>query len=144
MIVMRRTVVVPSVAVALFVVLGAACGSSGGSASSSKSQQDAVCNDASTLKASLNKLVSDVQSGNFGNAKDQVDTVQSDFESLRSSTKSLASSKKQTVQSDIDGVKKTLDGLQSATSFSDIQSTLTTAKTQIENSVDSLTKTLKC
>src|SRR6476619_4528385 len=107
MIVMRRTVVVPSVAVALFVVLGAACGSSGGSASSSKSQQDAVCNDASTLKPSLHKLGSDVQS-------------------------------------DIDGVKKTLDGLQSATSFSDIQSTLTTAKTQIENSVDSLTKTLKC
>ena len=139
---MRRTVVVPSVAVALLTVFGAACGSSGGS--SSKSQQDAVCKDASTLRSSIDTLVSDVKAGNFGNAKDQVKTVQSDFESLQKSAKSLATSKKKTVQSDIDSVKSTLDGLKSASSISDIQSTLTTAKTQIKNSVDSLTKTLKC
>jgi len=141
---MRRTVLVPSVAVALLGVVGAGCGSSGGSSSSASSKQDAVCKDASTLQSSLDTLVNDVKNGNFGNAKDQVKTVQSDFESLRSSAKSLASAKKQTVQSDIDSVKKTLDGLQSASSLSDIQSTLTTAKTQIKDSVDSLTKTLKC
>lgn len=139
---MRRTVLVPSVLVAVMAVVGAACGSSGGSSASS--QQDAVCKDASTLQSSIDKLVTDVKNGNFGNAKDQVTTVQFDFGSLRSSMKSLASSKKQTVQNDIDSVKKTLDGLQSATSLSDIQGTLSKAKSQITDSLDSLSKTLKC
>ena len=141
---MRRTVVVPSVGVALLAVLGAGCGSSSGSESSTSSKQDAVCKDASTLRSSIDTLVNDAKNGNFGNAKDQVKTVQSDFESLRSSAKSLAAAKKQTVQSDIDSVKETLDGLQSASSLSDIQSTLSTAKSQIGDSLDSLTKTLKC
>jgi outer membrane murein-binding lipoprotein Lpp len=141
---MRRAVFVPSVAVAIVAVVGTACGSSGGSSSSSKSQQDTVCSDAGTLQASIDTLVNDVKSGNFGNAKDQVKKVESDFRSLQSSAKSLAASKKQDVQSDVDTVKQTLDGLQSANSLSDIQGTLTTAKTQIKDSVDSLTKTLKC
>src|SRR4029079_3629479 len=113
------------------------CGSSG-SSSSSKSPQDAVCSDASTLKESVNKLVSDVKSGNFGNAKDQVTKVQSDFQALVSSTKDLASSKKSSVQSDVDSVKSTLSGLKSADSLDAIQSTLKTAKSQIDDSLDSM------
>ena len=124
-------------------VTGAACGSSG-SSSASKSPQDAVCSDASTLKASVEQLVSDVKKGNFGNAKDQVTKVQADFKALTTSTKSLATSKKSSVQSDLDTVKATLSGVTSAGSLADIQSTLKTAQSQITDSVDSLTNTLSC
>ena len=43
-----------------------------------------------------------------------------------------------------DGRKNTLDDLTSASSLSDIQSTLGTAKSELENMVSSITNTLSC
>jgi hypothetical protein len=103
-----------------------------------------VGSDADTFKSSVNKLIDDVTSGNFGDAKSQLSTVKSDFQALRSSAKKLASSKKSSVQSDLDAVKSTLDGLSSATSLSDVQSTLGTAQSQLTKTADSITTTLSC
>ena len=107
-------------------------------------QQDAVCRDASSFKSSVNKLVNDVKSGNFGDAKSQAATVKSDFQALESSAKDLASSKKSSVQSDLDSVKGTLDNLTSASSLSDIQSTLGKAQSELKNTANSITNTLSC
>jgi hypothetical protein len=70
--------------------------------------------------------------------------VKSDFAALQSSAKDLASSKKASVQDDLDAVKGTLDDLTSASSLSEIQSTLTKAKSQLTNMAHSIGKTLGC
>ncbi len=114
------------------------------SSDSKSSQQAAVCSDASALKDSVNQLGTDVKSGNFGNAKDQVSKVQSDFTALESSAKKLASSEKASVQADLQGVKGTLSDLTSATSLADIQSTLGKAESQLKGAADSISKTLSC
>ena len=74
-----------------------------------RSQQ--VCSNASDFTSSVNKLVDDVKSGNFGNAKDQVSNVESSFQALEKSAKNLSSTKKSSVQSELDSVKGTLDDL---------------------------------
>ena len=67
--------------------------------------------------SSVNKLVDDVKSGNFGNAKDQFSNVESSFQALEKSVKNLSSTKKSSVQSELDSVKGTLDDLGSAGSI---------------------------
>ncbi len=126
----------------LVAALAGACSSS--SSDSKSSQQSAVCSDASSLKDSVNQLGTDVKSGNFGNAKDQVSKVQSDSDALESSAKKLASSQKASVQDDVATVKGTLSDLTSATSLADIQSTLSKAESQIKGAADSISKTLSC
>jgi type VI protein secretion system component VasK len=116
----------------------------GACSSDSQSAESAVCSDASTFKDSVSKLGTDVTSGNFGDAKDQISTVKSDLDSLESSAKKLASSKKASVQDDLNGVKGTLSDLTSATSLEDIQSTLRKAETQLNNTANSISKTLSC
>ena len=129
-----------SVALAVLVV---ACSVSACS-SDSESPQEAVCNDASAFKDSVNQLTDDVKSGNLGDAKDQVSKVKSDFNALQSSTKDLASSKKASVQADLDAVKGTLGDLTSATSLDDISATLSKAESQLTDTANSITKTLSC
>ncbi len=114
------------------------------SSDSKSSQEAAVCSDASSLKASVNQLGTDVKAGNFGIAKDQVSKVKSDFNALESSAKKLAGSEKASVQADLQGVKGTLSDLTSATSLADIQSTLGKAESQLKGAADSIRKTLSC
>ena len=130
----------------LFAGVGSACGSSGGSSSSdsTESAQKTVCSNADDLKTSVNKLVDDVKSGNFGDAQDQVSTVKSDFQALEKSAQDLASSKKSAVKDDLDQVKGTLTDLSSANSTEEIQSTLNTAKKELDSTVDAVKKTVNC
>ena len=74
----RSSFAVLPLSLLLVVVSVTAC-----SSDSKSSQQAAVCSDASALKDSVNQLGTDVKSGNFGNAKDQVSKVQSDFTAAR-------------------------------------------------------------
>jgi archaellum component FlaC len=138
---MRRSVIALFMLTAV-AVLGAGCSSD--DSSSSGSAQDAVCSDAGDFKDSVNTLVDDVKSGNFGDAKDQMSKVKSSFEDLESSAKDLASSKKSSVQDDLDSVKGTLGDLTSASSLSDIEDTLGEAESELEDAADSITKTLSC
>jgi archaellum component FlaC len=116
----------------------------GACSSDSESAESAVCSDASTFKDSVSKLGTDVKSGNFGDAKDQISTVKSDFDSLESSAKTLTSSKKASVQDDLDTVKSTLSDLTSATSLEDVQATLGTAGSELKSAANSITDTLSC
>ena len=139
----RSSFTVSAIAVVL-VIAGAACSSDSSDSSSSKSSQDAVCSDASDLKSSVQKLGDDIKSGNFGDAKDQLSKVESDFKALETSAKDLSSSKKSSVQDDLDGVKGTLGDLSSASSLSDIESTFNKAQSELKDTTDSITKTLSC
>lgn len=129
-------------AVVAIAVSLAACSS--GSTPSSQSLQDAVCADARDLKASIDQLVDDVKNGNFGDAKEQVSKVKSDFEALQSSGKDLASSKRAAIRKDLDSVKRTLNGLTSASDLDGVRSTLDQAQSQLRDVVSSIADTLDC
>jgi len=129
-------------------VLGAAACSDDGGGSSSESSTDKaqsqVCDDAGSFKDSVNKLVDDVKSGNFGDASDQLSTVESSFQALEKSVKNLSSDKKSDVQGDVDSAKKTLGDLSDANSLDDLQDTLDKAESQLKDAADSITDTISC
>jgi archaellum component FlaC len=134
----RRSFAVLALAVAFV------AGSVGACSSDSESPKEAACSDADTLKDSVNQLIEDVKSGNFGDAKDQLSTVKSDFEALESSAKDLASSKRASVQADLDEVKGTLGELTSAASLDDVEATLGKAESELKDTADSIRTTLSC
>lgn len=125
------------ITVAVLVILPAAC-------SWSPSPKEAVCSDISTLKGSVGVLRDDVEAGNFGDARDQLDTIEKDYEALRSSASDLAASEKDNIEADLDEVKATLSSLTSATSLAEVQATLQTARSQIADLLTSITETLDC
>ncbi len=135
---MRRYSFVPLLVVGLLAVTAAGCGSD------STSPQQQACDDSATLKDSVQKLVDDVKQGNLGDAKDQVSTVKTDFEAFTASVKDLAETEKSAVQDDVDTIKSTLGDLTSASSLSDVEGTLTKARSQLQSAVDDVTKTLSC
>ena len=139
---MRRA----GVALVLVVVLSgiaAGCGGDDGQTAEEQAQQ-AVCNDADALQKEVETLIDDVTNANFGDAEDQLSTVESAFGALVESAKELGREKQQTVQDQLDKVQRTLSDLTSLENLADIGDTLATAESRLEGVVSTVTDTLSC
>jgi hypothetical protein len=139
---MRRRRIAGAAALCALVAVAAAC--NGDDESSTSKAQAAMCDDANSLSSAVSDLVDDVKNGNFGDAQDQLSTVQSSFGSLERSAKELASTKRSTVQDQLDGVKGTLSDLTSASSLADIGQTLDKAASQLEDVASTISDILSC
>lgn len=139
---MRRRRIAGAAALCALVAVAAAC--NGDDESSTSKAQAAMCDDANSLSSAVSDLVDDVKNGNFGDAQDQLSTVQSSFGSLERSAKELASTKRSTVQDQLDGVKGTLSDLTSASSLADIGQTLDKAASQLGDVASTISDTLTC
>jgi hypothetical protein len=139
---MRRS----CVALVLVVALGGiAAGCSGDDGQSAEQQaQEAVCDDADALETAVETLIDDVENANFGDAEDQLSTVESAFDALVASAENLASEKQLTVENELSKVQDTLGGLTSLDNLADIGETLETAAAQLEAVVTTVTDTLNC
>ena len=123
--------------------VAAGCGGDDGQTAEERAQQ-AVCNDADTLQRAVETLIDDVTSANFGDAEDQLSTVESAFGDLVESAKELGREKQQTVQRELDKVQSTLSDLTSLENLADIGDALATAQSRLEGVVSTVTDTLSC
>ena len=139
---MRRAGVALVLVVALSGI-AAGCGGDDGQTAEEQAQQ-AVCNDADALQKEVETLIDDVTNANFGDAEDQLATVESAFNSLVDSAKKLSGEKQQTVQDQLDAVQGTLSGLTSLENLADIGDTLDKAGAQLESVVTTVTDALTC
>ena len=139
---MRRAGVALVLVVALSGI-AAGCGGDDGQTAEEQAQQ-AVCNDADALQKEVETLIDDVTSANFGDAEDQLSTVESAFGDLVESAKELGREKQQTVQHELDRVQTTLSDLTSLDNLADIGDALATAESRLEGVVSTVTDTLSC
>lgn len=139
---MRRAGVALVLVVALSGI-AAACGGDDGQTAEAQAQQ-AVCNDADALQTEVETLIDHVTNANFGDAEDQLSTVESAFSSLVESAKKLGREKQQTVQDQLDKVQSTLSDLTSLDNLADIGDALATAESELESVVSTVTDTLSC
>ena len=139
---MRRAGVALVLVVALSGI-AAGCGGDDGQTAEEQAQQ-AVCNDADALQKEVETLIDDVTNANFGDAEDQLATVESAFGALVESAKELGREKQQTVQDQLDKVQRTLSDLTSLENLADIGDTLATAESRLEGVVSTVTDTLSC
>jgi len=123
--------------------IAAGCGGDDGQTAEEQAQE-AVCNDADALQRAVETLIDDVTSANFGDAEDQLATVESAFTSLVDSAKKLSGEKQQTVQDQLDKVQGTLSDLTSLENLADIGDTLDKAGAQLESVVTTVTDALTC
>jgi hypothetical protein len=116
----------------------AACGSSGASASQK------VCSDRTDLNNAVTKVVNDVKSGNFGQAKDDLPAVRDAARSLSKSVKGLTSEQSQALKPQIEQVKKSASNLKNATSLSDLQSGFSSLESDLQSLSSQIGGNLKC
>ena len=139
---MRRAGVALVLVVALSGI-AAGCGGDDGQTAEEQAQQ-AACNDFDALQTEVETLIDDVTNANFGDAEDQLATVESAFGALVESAKKLGREKQQTVQRELDKVQSTLSDLTSLGNLADIGDTLATAESRLEGVVSTVTDTLSC
>ena len=139
---MRRAGVALVLVVALSGI-AAGCGGDDGQTAEEQAQQ-AACNDFDALQTEVETLIDDVTNANFGDAEDQLATVESAFGALVESAKELGREKQQTVQDQLDKVQRTLSDLTSLENLADIGDTLATAESRLEGVVSTVTDTLSC
>ena len=139
---MRRAGVALVLVVALSGI-AAGCGGDDGQTAEEQAQQ-AACNDFDALQTEVETLIDDVTNANFGDAEDQLSTVESAFGALVESAKELGREKQQTVQDQLDKVQRTLSDLTSLENLADIGDTLATAESRLEGVVSTVTDTLSC
>jgi hypothetical protein len=136
----RRT---PWVLLTVVALVAAGCGGGDDEDSTAKTQQ-AVCDDASSLEQSVNKLVDDITNLDFGSAKDQLTSIGAAANQLGDSVQELGSDKKSDLEGQVDDLESTIKGLTSAGSIDAIGETLDTAESQLQGILDTVTDTLSC
>jgi phosphoglycerate-specific signal transduction histidine kinase len=124
--------------VTLALVTFAACGSSG------KSATQKVCDARSNLRSAVATVQSDVQSGNFGEAKNGLSKVQTSFDQLQQDLKDLKTDEQQALQPQVDAIATNVSNLNNATSLSEVQSDLNTIGSQLQSLYNDVTNKLKC
>jgi predicted nucleic acid-binding Zn-ribbon protein len=134
----RRHRVVTVLVVALVTFGVVACGDDDNSA------KDQTCKARSDLSSAMNKVVDDVKDGNFGEARDDLSSVQSAASNLQTSAQNLAQDQRSEIQPDIDELQATMQSLSSATSLQDLQSTIDSAKGSIDQITSDVKNTLDC
>ena len=124
--------------VVLALVAFAACGSS------EKSAAQKVCDARSNLRSAVASVQSDVQNGNFGDAKNGLSKVQSSFDQLQQDLKDLKAEEQQALQPQVDAIATNVSNLKNATSLSEVQSDMNTIGSQLQSLYDDVTNKLKC
>jgi len=115
-----------------------ACGSSAPTAA----QQ--VCNDRSNLNSAVSTVVSDVHSGDFSKAKDNVSAVTEAFDNLLKSAQQLSSEQSKSLSPQIDQLKNTVSGLKDSSSLSDLLNGIDSARTQVQSISKQIGDSLNC
>ena len=124
--------------VTLVLVACVACGSSG------KSATQKVCDTRSNLRSAVASVQSDVQNGNFGDAKNGLTNVQNSFDQLQQDLKGLKAEEQQALQPQVDAIATNISNLKNATSLSELQSDMNTIGSQLQSLYDDVTNKLKC
>jgi predicted dinucleotide-utilizing enzyme len=123
---------------------GLAAGCSGDEQTAEEKAQQTVCSDVDTLEQAVDKVLDDVQDGNFGDAADQISAVEAAFDALVTSVQALGDEKQQTLQTQLNELQRTLGDLTSLESLADIGDALDTAESQLGDLVSTVTDSLSC
>jgi hypothetical protein len=124
---------------ALAGLLLAACSSNSAASASQK-----VCSDRTDLNNAVTKVVDDLKSGNFGQAKDDLPAVREAAHTLGKSVKGLTSEQSKALKPQIEAVKQTASGLKNATSLSDLQSGFSSLTSDLQTLSTQIGGNLKC
>ena len=124
---------------ALAGLLLAACSSNSGASASQK-----VCSDRTDLNNAVTKVVDDLKSGNFGQAKDDLPAVRDAAHTLSKSVKGLTSEQSKALKPQVEAVKKSASSLKDATSLSDLQSGFSSLTGQLQTLSTQIGGNLKC
>jgi predicted nucleic acid-binding Zn-ribbon protein len=133
-----RVQVVAGVVGVTVAALLTSCGSSGASAA----QQ--VCSDRSQLNQSVSTVVSDLRSGNFSKAKDNLSAVTTAFDNLQSSVQQLASEQSKALSPQIDTLKSTVSSLKDSSSLSELLDGIDAARSQAQSISTQIGDSLQC
>jgi hypothetical protein len=106
--------------------------------------QDEVCEARSDLREAVNEVVSDVQSGNFGEARDGVDDIGEAFDELQASLQNLSQEQRDALQPDVDAISSEVQSLQDASSLEQLETSIESILGGVQTIFDNVTDSLQC
>ena len=96
------------------------------------------------LQTSFEKMASDLQAGNLGDAKTSLATVTTSLATLAAAQQGLAQEKKDAIKPKLDAIRTTLVSVGTATSMAQAGAILDTAKSQMTDLIDTVGTSAEC
>jgi hypothetical protein len=125
----------------LLILATAACGDDEGDA---ESASDQVCDARSELSDDLQGVVDDVADGNLGEARDQLDDVQSSLDDLSGALDDLEQEQREELEPHVDHLQSELAELDDAESLDELSSTVDSALASVESILGDVGESLDC
>jgi hypothetical protein len=135
----RRNPIAALVFIAAVTCTFVACGDDSGN-----SAKDQTCEARSDLSSAMNKVVDDVNDGDFSQAKDDLSSVRTASSNLQTSAQNLAQEQRSEIQPDLDELQATTQSLSSVTSLQDLQNIIGSAKSSIDQITSDIKGVLHC
>lgn len=116
----------------------------GCSSDDSATAEERVCDARAQLQSSVDQVKQDVSERNLGQAKEDLEQVGSDLDTLASAQADLADDKRAQVEPMVSQLQETLDTLSDADSLAELGATLSTALSQMSEVLGTISTTVDC
>ena len=116
----------------------------GCSSDDSATAEERVCDARAQLQSSVDQVKQDVSERNLGQAKEDLEQVGSDLDTLASAQADVADDKRAQVEPMVSQLQETLDTLSDADSLAELGATLSTALSQMSEVLGTISTTVDC